>query len=151
VIDVGLPDIGGLELQAQVAAEHAEIAVIVTAACADAATIVRAMKAGAVDFLIKPVAERLALEAIGSAIERSCSTVRDQRMLEELRVRHDALTCRERQVMKLVASGLLNKQIAGELGISEITVKAHRGRAMEKMRARSLADLVKMCGRLGMA
>ena len=112
---------------------------------------VRAMKAGAVEFLTKPYARETILGAIANAVERSRATLRERAALQELRNRHDTLTPRERQVMALVVRGLLNKQVGGELGISEITVKAHRGAIREKMGAQSLAELVNMADRLGLA
>ena len=115
----------------------------------DVPMTVRAMKAGAVEFLTKPFKDDVLLDAIRGAIERSLTALREESETQELRSRFASLTSREREVMSLVVSGLLNKQVGGELGISEITVKAHRGQVMRKMRADSLPDLVRMAARLG--
>ena len=115
----------------------------------DVPTTVRAMKAGAAEFLTKPFGDDVLLGAIESALDRSRAAVDAEAAIKTLRDRYASLSRREREVMALVVSGLLNKQVGGELGISEITVKAHRGRVMEKMKARSFADLVKMSDRLG--
>jgi len=148
VLDVGLPDLNGLDLQTLVARDHAEMPIIFITGYGDVPTSVRAMKAGAVEFLTKPFGDDVLLEAVGSALERSRAAVEERSSLRELCGRYETLSRREREVMELVVAGLLNKQVGGELGISEITVKAHRGRVMEKMKARSLADLVKMSQRL---
>jgi FixJ family two-component response regulator len=134
VLDVSLPDLNGLDLQARIADERAEMPIIFITGYGDVPTSVRAMKAGAAEFLTK----------------RSASAVGERAALQVLRERRASLSRRECEVMDLVASGLLNKQVGGELGISEITVKAHRGRVMEKMQAGSLADLVRMSERLGL-
>ncbi|MGH6964093.1 MAG: response regulator transcription factor [Phenylobacterium sp.] len=149
VLDVGLPDLNGLDLQSRIARERTEMPIIFITGYGDVPMTVRAMKAGAVEFLTKPFGEAVLLEAIAAALDRSRATVGEQAVLQALRDRHATLSRREREVMALVVSGLLNKQVGGELGISEITVKAHRGRVMEKMQARSLAELVKMSERLG--
>jgi len=150
VLDVGLPDLDGLELQARVAQEHAEMPVIFIANCRDIRTAVRAMKAGALEFLSKPFDASDLIRAIGNAIDRSRTTLARQAVLRALQARHESLTEREREVMALVTGGRMNKEVGGELGISEITVKAHRGRVMRKMQAPSLVHLVDMARRLGM-
>jgi FixJ family two-component response regulator len=149
VLDVSLPDLSGLDLQSSIAGDRAEMPIIFITGYGDVPMTVRAMKAGAVEFLTKPFGEEELLGAIEAALDRSRETVDEQTALRALRERYDSLSRREREVMNLVVTGLLNKQVGGELGISEITVKAHRGRTMEKMRAASLADLVRMSARLG--
>jgi FixJ family two-component response regulator len=151
VLDVNLPDLDGLGVQARVARERAEMPVIFVTGLSDAPTAVKAMKAGAVEFLTKPFSEDALLDAIGSALDQSRQAVGAQAALQSLRDRYATLSPRERQVMALVVAGRLNKQAAAALGISQITVKAHRGRVMEKMRAGSLAELVRMSGRLGLS
>ena len=151
VLDVSLPDLNGLDVQTLVARERTEMPIIFITGYGDVPMTVRAMKAGAVEFLTKPFTEDVLLEAIAAALQRSQAAVGEQAALQALRARYARLSRREREVMNLVVSGLLNKQVGGELGISEITVKAHRGRVMEKMKAGSLAELVKMSARLGLA
>jgi FixJ family two-component response regulator len=151
VLDVGLPDLNGLDLQTRIAGERSGMPIIFITGYGDIPMSVRAIKAGAVEFLTKPFGDDVLLEALGSALESSRAALEEQAALQALRDRYAALSPREREVMGLVVSGLLNKQVGGELGISEITVKAHRGRVMEKMHARSLADLVRMSARLGLA
>lgn len=151
ILDVSLPGLNGLELQQRVSAERTDMPIIFITGHGDIPTTVRAMKAGAVEFLTKPFSEGVLLSAIRQALERSRIAIRDGLQTEELRKCYGALTPRERQVMALVVSGLLNKQVGGELGISEITVKAHRGKVMEKMKAGSVADLVKMAAKLRIA
>jgi FixJ family two-component response regulator len=151
VLDVSLPGLNGLELQKRVAIERTDVPIIFITGYGDVPMTVQAMKAGAVEFLTKPFSDDVLLSAIRNAIERSQTALGHEAEMRALRDRYASLTRREREVMALVASGLLNKQVGGELGISEITVKAHRGQAMQKMKADSLADLVKMAARLGLA
>ena len=148
VLDVSLPDLNGLELQERIAADRLEMPIIFITGYGDVPMTVRAMKAGAVEFLTKPFEEHVLLYAIRQAIERSRAALGDRAELRALRDRYATLSPREREVMALVVAGLLNKQVGGRLGISEITVKAHRGRVMRKMGAGSLADLVTMAARL---
>jgi len=148
VLDVTMPGLNGLELQQRLA-ERTEMPIIFVTGYGDVPMTVRAMKAGAVEFLTKPVKDDVLLEAIRHSIERSRATLDREAQMQLLRDCYSSLTPREREVMELVVSGLLNKQVGGELGISEITVKAHRGQVMRKMKADSLADLVTMAQRLG--
>jgi FixJ family two-component response regulator len=151
VLDVALPDLNGLDLQKRVAADRIDMPIIFITGYGDVPTTVQAMKAGAVEFLTKPFGDDVLLSAIRHAIERSNTALGHEAEIRALRDRHASLTRREREVMALVVSGLMNKQVGGELGISEITVKAHRGKVMRKMEAHSLADLVTMAARLGLA
>jgi len=151
VLDVNLPGLNGLDLQKQVAADRADMPIIFISGYGDVPSTVRAMKAGAVDFLTKPFGEDVVLNAIQNALERSRKLLDEQAALQSLRSRYGLLSRREREVMALVVRGLLNKQVGFELGISEITVKAHRGKVMEKMEAQSLADLVTMATKLEIA
>ncbi len=151
VLDISLPDLNGLELQKLIAPERTDMPIIFITGHGDVPMTVQAMKAGAVEFLTKPFDDELLLSAIRHAIKRSVALLDDQSETSVLRSSYDSLTPREQDVMKLVVSGLLNKQIGMKLGISEITVKAHRGKMMQKMKAESLADLVKRAVRLGLA
>ena len=148
ILDVSLPGLNGLDLQKQMAAERTEMPIIFITGHGDVPMTVRAMKAGAQEFLTKPFSDEVLLAAIRHALERSRIALGRGIEMQELRDRYASLTGRERQVMALVASGKPNKLVGSELGISEITVKAHRGKVMEKMRADSIADLVKMAGKL---
>ena len=149
VLDVSLPDLNGLELQRRIAGDRIEMPIIFITGYGDVPMTVRAMKAGAVEFLTKPCSDHVLLSAIAAAIERSNAALGQVAEMREVRQRYASLSRRERQVMALVVSGKLNKQVGGELHISEITVKAHRGHVMRKMKADSLADLVKMAATLG--
>jgi FixJ family two-component response regulator len=151
VLDVSLPGLNGLELQKRVAIERTDVPIIFITGFGDVPMTVQAMKAGAVEFLTKPFSDDVLLSAIRNAIERSKTALGREAEMQVLRDRYASLTRREREVMALVASGLLNKQVGGVLGISEITVKAHRGQVMQKMKADSFAELVKMAARLGLA
>src|SRR4051812_25255292 len=148
VLDVHLPDLSGMDLQQRIK-ERNYMPIIFITGDGDVPTTVQAMKAGAVEFLTKPLCDEALLEAIRSAVERSRAALGHEAELRGLRDRYAALSRREREVMTLVVAGLLNKQVGGELDISEITVKAHRGSAMRKMKARSLPDLVNMAAKLG--
>jgi len=149
VLDVALPDLNGLDLQKRIGNDRSDMPIIFITGYGDVPMTVRAMKAGAVEFLTKPFRDDVLLSAISNALERSRAALDRQAESQVLRSRYDTLSPREREVMALVVSGLLNKQTAGELHISEITVKAHRGKMMHKMGAGSVADLVKMAARLG--
>jgi FixJ family two-component response regulator len=150
VLDISLPDLNGLELQKLIASERTDMPIIFITGHGDVPKTVQAMKAGAVEFLTKPFDDDALLGAIRSAIKRSAAALDDQSELQALRECHESLTPREREVMQLVVSGKLNKQIGLTLGISEITVKAHRGKMIQKMKADSVADLVKIAVRLGL-
>jgi FixJ family two-component response regulator len=151
VLDISLPDLNGLELQKLIASERTDMPIIFITGHGDVPTTVQAMKGGAVEFLTKPFDDEVLLNAIRHAIRRSAAVLDDQAEIAALRSNYDSLTPREREVMRLVVAGMLNKQIGLQLGISEITVKAHRGKMMQKMKAESLADLVKTAVRLGLA
>jgi FixJ family two-component response regulator len=148
VLDVSLPDISGLELQSRIAAGRIDMPIIFITGHGDVPMTVQAMKAGAVDFLTKPFGNDALLAAIEAAIARSETLLEQEARKQSLRDRYASLSRREQEVMALVVTGLMNKQVGGRLGISEITVKAHRGQVMRKMQARSVADLVKMAANL---
>ena len=151
VLDISLPGLNGLELQKRIAIDRPDLPIIFITGYGDVPKSVQAMKAGAVEFLTKPFSDETLLTAVRQAFERSRLALAQDAEMQELRTRYASLTSRERQVMALVVSGLLNKQAAGELGISEITVKAHRGQVMQKMKADSFATLVKLAAKLGVA
>jgi len=151
VLDVTLPGLNGLELQSLIAGDRRDMPIIFITGHADVPMSVKAMKAGAVEFLTKPVPEDVLVCAIEGAIARSRVALDREAELQSLRRRHSHLTPREREVMAMVVRGLLNKQVAGELGMVEMTVKAHRGQVMRKMNAASFADLVNMAAKLGLA
>ena len=149
LLDLHLQELNGLDVQRQLVEHGLDIPIIFISGYGDVPSTVKAMKAGAVEFLTKPLEDAALLSAIEHALERSRSALAQATEIQALHECYASLTLRERQVMALVVSGLLNKQVGGELGISEITVKAHRGQMMRKMKARSLPDLVNMAARLG--
>jgi FixJ family two-component response regulator len=149
VLDLQLPGLSGLDLQKRMAEAGLEIPIVFLTGHGNIPASVQAMKAGAVEFLTKPFDDEQLLQAIEEAVQRDRKSRQQHAEMRELRDRHESLTAREQEVMRLVVSGLLNKQIAGELNITEFTVKIHRGRVMRKMHADSLADLVRMAGNLG--
>jgi len=151
VLDISLPDLNGLELQKLIASERTDMPIIFITGHGDVPMTVQAMKAGAAEFLTKPFDDEVLLSAIRHALKRSMAVLDDQVEITALRSSYESLTPREQEVLQLVVAGMLNKQIGLKLGISEITVKAHRGKMMQKMKADSLADLVKTAVRLGLA
>jgi FixJ family two-component response regulator len=148
VLDVRLPGLSGLDLQRELAKAEIDIPIIFITGHGDIPMSVRAMKAGAVEFLTKPFRDQDLLDAVQEAVARDREARAQRRQMQELRARYDSLTAREREVMTLVVRGLLNKQIAGQLGTTDATVKLHRGRVMHKMQANSLADLIRMAEKL---
>ena len=147
-LDVRLPGLSGLDFQQELAREDIPIPIIFITGHGDIPMSVRAMKAGAVEFLTKPLRDQDLLDAIQAALRRDRARLDDERKFADLRTRHEALTARERQVMALLVSGRVNKQIAAEIGISEVTVRLHRGQIMRKMRASSLADLIRIADKI---
>jgi FixJ family two-component response regulator len=148
VLDVRLPGLSGLDFQAELAKAQMDIPIVFITGHGDIPMSVKAMKAGAVEFLTKPVREQDLLDAVRVALERDRARLDTQIQTQSLRFRYDALTDRERQVMRLVCAGLMNKQVAAEMGVSEVTVKVHRHNVMKKLEARSFADLVRMADAL---
>ena len=151
VLDISLPDLNGLELQKLIASERTDMPIIFITGHGDVPMTVQAMKGGAVEFLTKPFDDEVLLNAIRHAVKRSAAVLDDQAEIAALSNSYESLTPREQDVLRLVVAGMLNKQIGLKLGISEITVKAHRGKMMQKMKADSVADLVKTAVRLGLA
>ncbi|ARO34188.1 response regulator nodulation protein NodW 2 (plasmid) [Rhizobium sp. NXC14] len=150
ILDVRLPGRSGLEFQSMLPSLGIELPVIFISAHSDIPISVRAMKAGAIEFLTKPLREQELLDAAYAGIERDCARRQEVALIAELRSRYDSLTPREREIMNLVVAGSVNKQIAAQVGLSEVTVKVHRGHVMQKMQARSLVDLVRMADSLGL-
>ena len=151
ILNVNLPDLSGLDIQQRISDGKSSTPIIFITGYGDIPTSVRAMKAGAAEFLTKPLNDEILIEAIRDAVRRSQANLKREGAQRQLQERFDLLSKREREVMDLVVKGLMNKQVGFELGISEITVKAHRGKVMEKMRATTFVDLVNMAGRLGLA
>jgi FixJ family two-component response regulator len=149
ILDVRLPGLSGLDFQAEVAKEQIKVPIIFITGYADVPMSVKAMKAGAVEFLTKPIREQDLLDAVRTAVDRDRARRQHDSDMQELRANFDSLSLREREVMRLVVSGLMNKQAAAEIGISEVTLKVHRHNIMKKLRARSLAELVRMADSLG--
>ncbi|KKZ84060.1 DNA-binding response regulator [Rhizobium phaseoli] len=151
ILDVRLPGRSGLEFQSMLTSLGIELPIIFISAHSDIPISVRAMKAGAIEFLTKPLREQELLDAAYAGIERDCARRQEVALIAELRSRYDSLTPREREIMNLVVAGSVNKQIAAQVGLSEVTVKVHRGHVMQKMQARSLVDLVRMADGLGLS
>ena len=150
VLDVRLPGLSGLEFQRSLTQAGVYLPIIFMTGYGDIPMSVQAMKSGAIEFLAKPLKEQALLDAVQSAIERDRARIREAKVVADLRKRLDSLTSRERDVLALVVTGRLNKQVAGQLGVSEMTVKVHRSQVMRKMRAKSLVDLVRMADKLGL-
>ena len=151
ILDVRLPGRSGLEFQGMLTSLGIELPVIFISAHSDIPISVRAMKAGAIEFLTKPLREQELLDAAYAGIQRDCARRQEVALIAELRSRYDSLTPREREIMNLVVAGSVNKQIAAQVGLSEVTIKVHRGHVMQKMQARSLVDLVRMADGLGLS
>jgi FixJ family two-component response regulator len=151
ILDVNLPDLSGLDIQQRISDENCSTPIIFITGYSDIPTSVRAMKAGAAEFLTKPLDDEILIEAIRDAVRRSQADLKREGARRQTKERFGLLSKREREVMNLVVTGLMNKQVGFELGISEITVKAHRGRVMEKMQATTFVDLVNMAGSLGIS
>jgi FixJ family two-component response regulator len=151
ILDVNLPDLSGLDIQQRISDQKSSTPIIFITGYGDIPTSVRAMKAGAAEFLTKPLNDEILIEAIRNAVHRSQANLKREGAQRQLQERFSLLSKREREVMNLVVKGLMNKQVGFELGISEITVKAHRGKVMEKMHATTFVDLVNMAGRLGIS
>jgi FixJ family two-component response regulator len=151
ILDVNLPDLSGLDIQQRMSAEKSSTPIIFITGYGDIPTSVRAMKAGATEFLTKPLDDEIVIRAIRDAVLRSQANLQREGAQRQLQERFASLTKREREVMSLVVKGLMNKQVGFELDISEITVKAHRGKLMEKMHAATFVDLVNMAGKLGIS
>jgi FixJ family two-component response regulator len=151
ILDVNLPDLSGLDIQQRISDEKSSTPIIFITGYGDIPTSVRAMKAGAAEFLTKPIDDEILIGAIREAVLRSQANLKQEGAQRQLQERFASLTKREREVMNLVVKGLMNKQVGFELDISEITVKAHRGKVMEKMRATTFVDLVNMAGKLGIS
>ena len=149
ILDVRLPDVSGIDFQAELAKSDSHLPIIFISGYGDIPMTVRAMKAGAVEFLTKPFREQDLLDAVQLALQRDRDRRIEERTIFQTRARFDALTPREQEILGLVTAGLMNKQVAAELGVSEITIKVHRGNVMKKMGARSLADLVRMADAIG--
>jgi FixJ family two-component response regulator len=150
VLDIRMPGQSGLDLQAELVREDIHIPIIFITGHGDVPMTVKALKAGAVDFLTKPFRDQDLLDAVTAALDRACRQRDEEKRVSDLRASFDALTAREKQIMKSVTDGLMNKQIAHELGVTEITIKIHRGNMMRKMGAKSLPDLVRMAEMLGL-